>query len=54
VIAPKLMGGQPARTPLGELGFTSMAQVRSWQAQGPQHLGSDLLWQLSSPAELEP
>jgi len=54
VIAPKLMGGQPARTPLGELGFTSMAQVRSWQAQAPRHLGSDLLWQLSSPAELEP
>ena len=50
VIAPKLMGGQPARTPLGELGFTSMAQVRSWQAQAPQRLGSDLLWQLSSPA----
>jgi diaminohydroxyphosphoribosylaminopyrimidine deaminase/5-amino-6-(5-phosphoribosylamino)uracil reductase len=54
VIAPKLMGGQPARTPLGELGFTSMAQVRSWQAQVPRHLGSDLLWQLNSPAELEP
>jgi diaminohydroxyphosphoribosylaminopyrimidine deaminase/5-amino-6-(5-phosphoribosylamino)uracil reductase len=54
VIAPKLMGGQPARTPLGELGFTSMAQVRSWQAQAPQRLGSDLVWQLSSPAELEP
>ncbi len=54
LIAPKLMGGQPARTPLGELGFTSMAQVRSWQAQAPQRLGSDLLWQLSSPAGLEP
>jgi diaminohydroxyphosphoribosylaminopyrimidine deaminase / 5-amino-6-(5-phosphoribosylamino)uracil reductase len=54
VIAPKLMGGQPARTPLGELGFTAMEQVRSWQAQAPQRLGSDLLWQLSSPAELEP
>ena len=54
VIAPKLMGGQPARTPLGELGFTAMEQVRSWQAQAPQRLGSDLLWRLSSPAELEP
>ena len=54
VIAPKLMGGQPARTPLGELGFTSMAQVRSWQAQAPQRLGSDLVWQLSSPADLKP
>ncbi|MDA0717615.1 MAG: bifunctional diaminohydroxyphosphoribosylaminopyrimidine deaminase/5-amino-6-(5-phosphoribosylamino)uracil reductase RibD [Cyanobacteria bacterium] len=54
VIAPKLMGGQPARTPLGELGFTSMDQILSWQAQTSQRLGSDLLWQLSSPAGLEP
>jgi diaminohydroxyphosphoribosylaminopyrimidine deaminase/5-amino-6-(5-phosphoribosylamino)uracil reductase len=46
VIAPKLMGGQPARTPLGELGFTSMAQVRSWQGLEPEALGDDWLWRL--------
>jgi diaminohydroxyphosphoribosylaminopyrimidine deaminase/5-amino-6-(5-phosphoribosylamino)uracil reductase len=46
VIAPKLMGGLPARTPLGELGFTAMAQVPSWQALEPEALGDDWLWRL--------
>jgi len=46
VIAPKLLGGQPARTPLGELGFTSLEQLPSWQAASPIRLGSDLLWEL--------
>jgi diaminohydroxyphosphoribosylaminopyrimidine deaminase/5-amino-6-(5-phosphoribosylamino)uracil reductase len=49
VIAPKLLGGQPARTPLGELGFTAMADVPSWTSQPPQVLGSDLLWRLTPP-----
>ena len=50
VIAPKLMGGTPARTPLGELGFEHMDQVPSWQALPPATLGSDLLWRLGRPS----
>ena len=46
VIAPKLLGGTAARTPLGELGFTSLEQLPSWQAAPPTRLGSDLLWEL--------
>jgi diaminohydroxyphosphoribosylaminopyrimidine deaminase / 5-amino-6-(5-phosphoribosylamino)uracil reductase len=49
VIAPKLLGGQPARTPLGELGHGAMAEVASWHGQLPQPLGPDLLWRLSAP-----
>jgi diaminohydroxyphosphoribosylaminopyrimidine deaminase/5-amino-6-(5-phosphoribosylamino)uracil reductase len=48
VIAPKLLGGTPARTPLGELGLQSMDQVQSWQVRRLQHLGPDLLWNLSA------
>ena len=50
VIAPKLLGGQPARTPLGELGFTAMAEVPNWSSQPVQTLGPDLLWRLSAAA----
>ena len=46
VIAPKLMGGIAARTPLGELGFTTMAQVPNWQTLAPQALSDDWLWRL--------
>jgi diaminohydroxyphosphoribosylaminopyrimidine deaminase/5-amino-6-(5-phosphoribosylamino)uracil reductase len=46
VIAPKLLGGEPARTPLGELGYTGLDQLPPWAAQLPQSLGSDLLWEL--------
>jgi hypothetical protein len=42
------MGGEPARTPLGELGYAAMADVPSWQALPPQALGPDLLWQLTT------
>ena len=49
VIAPKLMGGTPARTPLGELGFEHMDQVPGWQALAPVSLGADLLWRLAQP-----
>jgi diaminohydroxyphosphoribosylaminopyrimidine deaminase/5-amino-6-(5-phosphoribosylamino)uracil reductase len=49
VIAPKLLGGTPARTPLGELGLQSLNQVHSWQAQRLQQLGPDLLWSLNAP-----
>ncbi|WP_228009253.1 bifunctional diaminohydroxyphosphoribosylaminopyrimidine deaminase/5-amino-6-(5-phosphoribosylamino)uracil reductase RibD [Cyanobium sp. LEGE 06113] len=49
LIAPKVMGGTPARTPLGDLGFTGMEQVPSWQTSAPRGLGPDLLWRLRSP-----
>lgn len=46
VIAPKLLGGTPARTPLADLGLHTMDQVPTWQAQHLQQLGPDLLWSL--------
>ena len=45
VLAPKLMGGTAARTPLGELGFTAMDQVLSGEWQPPRPIGDD--WLLS-------
>ncbi len=48
VVAPKLMGGEPARTPLGELGFTAMDQVPLWSGSTPEPLGHDWLWRLRS------
>jgi len=50
VIAPKLLGGTPARTPLGDLGFTALDQLPLWQASAPQQLGADLLWTLTQEA----
>ena len=45
VLAPKLMGGTAARTPLGELDFTAMDQVLSGEWQPPRPIGDD--WLLS-------
>ena len=45
VLAPKLMGGIAARTPLGELGFTAMDQVLCGQLLPPRPIGDD--WLLS-------
>ena len=52
VIAPKLLGGVLARTPLGDLGFTAMDQVLSLNCEPGLSLGHDLLLkaQLSSCA----
>jgi len=44
VIAPTLLGGEPARTPLGHLNLTRLAQAPRLTSQGCQHLGPDLLW----------
>ena len=46
VVAPKLMGGVPARTPLGDLGFTAMDQVLTGSLLSPERLGDDWLFQL--------
>jgi len=48
VIAPKLLGGQPARTPLGDLGLTAMEQARPWQELERTGLGPDLIWRLQA------
>ena len=45
VIAPKLLGGNLARTPLGDLGFTAMDQVLTLSAESARSLGNDLLLQ---------
>ena len=47
VIAPKLLGGLQARTPLGDLGLTAMEQVQSWNPGQLRRLGADTLWQLA-------
>ena len=59
VIAPKLLGGRPAATPLGELGLTAIP-AELLQPPGTtslRRLGHDLLWQLpinsADPAALQ-
>jgi diaminohydroxyphosphoribosylaminopyrimidine deaminase/5-amino-6-(5-phosphoribosylamino)uracil reductase len=56
VLAPKLLGGLAARTPLGDLGLVDVNQARLWQGDACSRLGRDLLWQLQAPPEtlLEP
>jgi diaminohydroxyphosphoribosylaminopyrimidine deaminase/5-amino-6-(5-phosphoribosylamino)uracil reductase len=49
VIAPKLLGGKAARTPLGNLGLEGLDLVQSWRELGRRDLGGDLLWQLEAP-----
>ncbi|MFO8236795.1 MAG: bifunctional diaminohydroxyphosphoribosylaminopyrimidine deaminase/5-amino-6-(5-phosphoribosylamino)uracil reductase RibD [Prochlorococcaceae cyanobacterium] len=49
VIAPKVMGGTPASTPVGDLGFTDLDQVPTWQSEHLGQLSPDLLWQLQAP-----
>ena len=43
VIAPKLLGGLSARTPLGDLGFSAMDQVIPLSTVKAERLGCDLL-----------
>jgi diaminohydroxyphosphoribosylaminopyrimidine deaminase/5-amino-6-(5-phosphoribosylamino)uracil reductase len=47
VIAPKLLGGLPARTPLGELGLSRIESEPSWKEDTVRRLGVDLIWTLS-------
>jgi diaminohydroxyphosphoribosylaminopyrimidine deaminase/5-amino-6-(5-phosphoribosylamino)uracil reductase len=39
------MGGVPARTPLGDLGFTAMDQVVTGSLLSSERLGDDWLFQ---------
>jgi diaminohydroxyphosphoribosylaminopyrimidine deaminase/5-amino-6-(5-phosphoribosylamino)uracil reductase len=51
VVAPRLLGGMPARTPLAELGLQRMADAISLTAAAdPLLLGPDLLWRFELPA----
>ena len=52
VIAPKLLGGLPARTPLGELGLVRMEEALPWASLELERIGPDLLWRLR-PAEAD-
>jgi diaminohydroxyphosphoribosylaminopyrimidine deaminase/5-amino-6-(5-phosphoribosylamino)uracil reductase len=52
VIAPKLLGGRPARTPLGDLGLERLDQLTAWLPAAPQRVGPDLVWELNLPAAL--
>jgi diaminohydroxyphosphoribosylaminopyrimidine deaminase/5-amino-6-(5-phosphoribosylamino)uracil reductase len=56
VIAPKLLGGEPASTPLGNLALTKVDMALPWRGGVPFPLGADLLWQLEMPAgkDVEP
>jgi diaminohydroxyphosphoribosylaminopyrimidine deaminase/5-amino-6-(5-phosphoribosylamino)uracil reductase len=59
VIAPKLLGGRPAATPLGELGLTAIPaeMLQPLGEASLRRLGHDLLWQLpinaADPAALQ-
>ena len=46
VLAPKLLGGQPAQTPLADLQLLDVNQAEPWAQQQLQQLGSDWLWRL--------
>ena len=49
VVAPKLMGGLAAKTPLGDLGYRAMDQVMQLESPQWSGLGDDWLIQASSP-----
>ena len=54
VIAPKLLGGVAARTPLGDLGLEDVNEAPQWGLQGLERLGVDWLWQLhNSPRAIQ-
>ena len=47
VIAPKLLGGEPARTPLGRLGVERMADVAHLATEDVGWLDGDFRWRLA-------
>ena len=49
VIAPRLLGGVAARTPLGDLELADLAEARLWPTQQLSRCGRDLLWELEAP-----
>ncbi len=53
VVAPKLLGGSAARTPLADLGLARVDQAPIWHGLGTLRLGDDLVWQLEHPNDTE-
>ena len=51
VIAPKLLGGVEARTPIGDLGLTRLDQAWLMDDRGWSRFGADHLWCLRRPIE---
>ena len=49
VVAPKLLGGTAARTPLGDLGLTALAQAPLWRPTALERCGEDWIWTLTEP-----
>lgn len=49
VVAPKLLGGLAARTPLGDLGRTCLDECRPWRELGLERCGDDRIWTLAAP-----
>ena len=47
VLAPKLLGGAAARTPLGDLGLVDVNQAAPWPCTRLEQLGDDYLLELS-------
>jgi len=46
VLAPKLLGGETARTPLGDLELVDVNQAQPWKTLQLQQLGADWLWEM--------
>ena len=51
VVAPKLLGGSSAMTPLADLGFTTMSDVLHVPNTTMQRLGQDWLFRVLFPLE---
>jgi diaminohydroxyphosphoribosylaminopyrimidine deaminase/5-amino-6-(5-phosphoribosylamino)uracil reductase len=48
-IAPKLLGGVSARTPLGDLGLQGVDEASLWRECHLQRSGHDLIWEFETP-----
>jgi diaminohydroxyphosphoribosylaminopyrimidine deaminase/5-amino-6-(5-phosphoribosylamino)uracil reductase len=49
VIAPKLLGGLSARTPLGDLGLERVGEASLWRECHLRRRGPDLIWEFEAP-----
>ena len=49
VVAPRLLGGEAARTPLGDLGLSALAQAPPWRPLALEACGDDWIWTLEAP-----
>jgi diaminohydroxyphosphoribosylaminopyrimidine deaminase/5-amino-6-(5-phosphoribosylamino)uracil reductase len=49
VIAPKLLGGSLAQTPLGPLGIERMGDCQLWSDRWVRRCGNDMIWEVEEP-----